>query len=205
MRRGRRAARALLVTVVVLPAGACAADAGRSGATAEAAETADVRTAASCLVPDVLDALALEPAPTATPAPAPVERGAPPDDFVADTVLVCGRGEPLRDSAGTWHSVTSTRLEGDLTELLRLVDGAPTPAACAGEPPRQVWLVDALDDAVLLPAALACPGTGEGDAVVAALDALDVVRRTEEAVSLAVPADADALGPGGPGARAAAP
>ncbi|MFC8191392.1 hypothetical protein ACFUMH_06965 [Cellulomonas sp. NPDC057328] len=205
MRRGRRTTWALLTAVVVLPAAAaCAPGGGPAGAAASASRTAQVRAEASCLVPEVLRALALEPlpVPTASPAP-PVDRGTPPDGFVADTVLVCGRGEPLRDSAGTWHSVTSTRLEGDLTELLRLVERRATPEPCASGPAPQVWLVDALDDAVLLPEGLAC--AGDGDAVGGALAELDVVRRTEEPVVLAVPADAGALGPGAPGARAAAP
>ncbi len=203
MRRGCGATRAVLAAVVVLPVAACAPAGGPTGATASASETAEVRAEASCLVPEVLRALALEPLPVPTASTAPVDRGTPPEGFVADTVLVCGRGEPLRDSAGTWHSVTSTRLEGDLTELLRLVERRATPEPCATGPAPQVWLVDALDDAVLLPEALAC--AGDGDAVDGALADLDVVRRTEEPVVLAVPADVDALGPGAPGARAAAP
>ncbi|QCB92946.1 hypothetical protein [Cellulomonas shaoxiangyii] len=195
-------ARALLAAALVLPAAACS-DGAATGAPAAAPVTTGVRSDASCLVPEVLEALVLQPDPAATASAGAVERGAPPDGFVADTVLVCRRGEPMRDSAGTWHSVTATRLEGDLTELLRLVAPGSTPGACTDGPPPQVWLVDALDDAVLLPAEAACTGTG--DAVVAALDALDVVRRTEEPVSLAVRADADALGPGAPGARAARP
>lgn len=203
MRRGRGTVTAVLAVAVVLPAAACAADAGASGAVAAAPAVAAVQTEASCLVPDVLRALALDPGPTAAPSAAPAGRGVPPDGFAADTVLVCGRGQPLRDSAGVWHSVTSTRLEGDLTEVLRLVAPVRTSGTCADGPAPQVWLVDALDAGVLLPADIACDGAG--DALAAALGELDVVRTTEEPVDLAVPAPDTSQGPGAPGARTLAP
>ncbi|WP_136519199.1 MULTISPECIES: hypothetical protein [Cellulomonas] len=202
MRRGQGAGAAALAVAVVLTAAGCSAGSGADGGTASARVPAAVPTRASCLVPEVLHALALDPAPsratTSAEPSAPVERGGPPDDFVADTVLVCGRGEPLRDSAGTWHSVTSTRLEGDLTQVLRLLDERRTTGTCEEGPAPQVWLVDALDGAVLLPEDTAC--TGAGDALTAALAELDVVRTTEEPVELAVPTADGTPGAGGPGA-----
>ncbi|QGQ18695.1 hypothetical protein GC089_04825 [Cellulomonas sp. JZ18] len=207
MRRGRGAGTAALVVAVVLPVAACTAAPQSRGDVSAAPAVAAVHAEASCLLPDVLRALALDPA-SAVAASVPasaaaVERGTPPDGFVADTVLVCGRGQPLRDSAGTWHSVTSTRLEGDLTDVLAAVGPVRTAAACEDGPAPQVWLLDALDGGVLLPADVACGGAGDG--LTAALAELDVVRATEEPVDLVVPATDGSPGPGAPGARTAGP
>jgi len=154
--------------------------------------TAEVRTDASCLDPDVLDALGLElDASLRTDAPAPTTRGLPPEGFVADTVLVCDRGETLRDSVGRWWAVTATLLEGDLAPLVGVVT-RPTPAAgCGTGVVAQLWLVDAMGAAVLLPRDAACAG----DEVPTTLADLAVIDRTEHAVALAQPVTAEALTP----------
>ncbi len=143
--------------------------------------TAAVRSGASCLNPEVLDALGLElDESLRTPgAGTPAARGLPPDRFVADTVLVCDRGETLRDSAGTWWSVTATRLEGDV-ETVVAAAASGSSGACGSVVP-QVWLVDAMGEAVLLPRGTTCPADGP---VGTALAELDVVDRTEHPVAL---------------------
>ena len=148
------------------------------------ASTAAVRPSASCLNPEVLDALGLElDESLRTQGPTtPAARGLPPDRFVADTVLVCDRGETLRDSAGTWWSVTATRLEGDVDGLVTAVTTG-VPGACGAVVP-QVWLVDTMGEAVLLPRTTACPADGP---VGTALAELDVVDRTEHPVALTHP------------------
>ncbi|MCC2335935.1 hypothetical protein [Cellulomonas wangsupingiae] len=166
-------------TAVLLLAGCSAATSD-----APAATTAEVRTEASCLDPDVLDALGLElDESLRTRAPAPVTRGLPPEGFVAETALVCDRGETLRDSAGRWRAVTATLLEGDLDPLVDLVAGTTTVAACGTGVVAQVWLVDAMGAAVLLPRDAACAG----DELAVALADLGVVDRTEHPVALAQP------------------
>lgn len=169
---GRRAT--ALVAVLVL------AGCGRSAA-ASPEVAAEVRTEATCLDPDVLAVLGLELDPSLqAEAPPAAVRGAPPEDFVADTALVCDRGETLRDSDGRWWAITATRVEGDLDALIDLADpGAP--AACEAAVVPQVWLVDAMGAAVLLPRDAACP-LPEFSAVLAGLS---VVQRTEHPVALA--------------------
>ena len=146
--------------------------------------TAAVRPGASCLNPEVLDALGLElDESLRTQGPTtPAARGLPPDRFVADTVLVCDRGETLRDSAGTWWSVTATRLEGDVDGLVAAV--ATGASGTCGSVVPQVWLVDTMGEAVLLPRATACSSDGP---VGTALAELDVVDRTEHPVALTHP------------------
>lgn len=154
--------------------------------------TAAVRATASCLNPEVLAALGLELDPslrTAAPTTA-ATRGLPPEGFVADSVLVCDRGETLRDSAGTWWSVTTTRLEGDLGGLVdEVVTAGPEPT-CGPVLAPQVWLVDVMGEAVLLPSGAACPA-GVADA----LAGLEVVERTEHPVALTRPTVAPAPAP----------
>ena len=169
---------------VVLVLGGCAGSAPSASDTA----TAEVRTDASCLDVGVLEALGLElDASRAADAAEPAARGLPPADFVADTALVCDRGETLRDSAGRWWAVTATRLEGDLGPLVEVVTRA-APGECGTAVVPQVWLVDAMGAAVLLPADAACEGAATADA----LDALDVLDRTEHPVALAQPVAASA-------------
>lgn len=166
---------------VVAAASVVAALAGCGGTVAvtQAAVTADVRTA-SCLDPDVLDALGLELDPSlSSEAPEPTTRGLPPADFVADSVVVCDRGETLRDSAGRWWAVTTTLLEGDLDPLVTRLDDVLT-AECRPAVVPQVWLVDAMGDAVLLPRETACTAV-----VAQALDDLQAVDTTERPVALA--------------------
>ena len=182
----RAAGRGAATVVTVLALAGC----GGSVAVSPPVATAEVRTDASCLDPDVLDALGLElDESRRADAPAPTTRGLPPEGFVADTALVCDRGETLRDSAGRWQAVSATRLEGDLGPLERvLTDGAP--AACSADLVPQVWLVDAMGSAVLLPREAAC-----GDATADALEGLDVIERTELPVALAQPVSAGGLTP----------
>ncbi|MBO3088505.1 hypothetical protein [Cellulomonas dongxiuzhuiae] len=183
MRAARRGATA---GIAVLALAGC----DQSVAAQPAATTAEVRTDASCLDPEVLDALGLELDPSLrTGAAATTTRGLPPEGFVADTALLCDRGGTLRDSAGRWWAVTSTRLEGDLEPLVRGVTG--TSAACGVGIVAQVWLVDALGAAVLLPREAACSGAG----LPAALEELDVVDRTEHPVALEQPVTADVPAP----------
>ncbi|MDQ0426257.1 hypothetical protein [Cellulomonas iranensis] len=188
----RAARRAVTAVAVLLAAAACATDA--PSAEDAAVPPAEVRTDAGCLDPGVLDALGLElDASLRTTAPQATTRGLPPAGFVADSVLVCDRGDPLRDSAGTWWSVTATRLEGDLDDLLGEVDGTRTPRECPDDAVvPQVWLVDAMGAAVLLPADVACDGA---DGIPAALGTLEVVERTEHPVALAQPVTAQASAP----------
>ncbi len=187
-RRGTTAV--VVVPTLVLLAAGCASGADGAGSSAGSAPrvapvTADVQRGASCVDDDVLSALGLVLDPSLrTEAPAPTTRGLPPEGFVADSVLLCDRGATMRDSVGTWWSVTATRLEGDLTPLVAAARRAPTPATCAPGVVAQVWLVDALGSAVLLPSDAACAGDGD---VPAALDGLDVVDRTEHPVALVGP------------------
>jgi hypothetical protein len=171
----RAAARGAAAVLAVLALAGC----GQTVAAEPVATTAEVRTDASCLDDEVLDALGLElDASLRTRAPAPTTRGLPPAGFVADTALLCDRGQTLRDSAGTWWAVTATRLEGDLGPLERVA--TRTPAACGAGVVAQVWLVDALGAAVLLPRAAACDGE-----LTAVLGDLDVLERTEHPAALA--------------------
>lgn len=183
----RGAARSATTLVAVLSVAGC----GQTAATQPAVTTAEVRTDASCLDPDVLDALGLELDPSLrTDAPvAATTRGLPPAGFVADAALVCDRGAQLRDSAGRWWAVTATRLEGDLEPFVDLVTGSP--AACGTQLAAQVWLVDALGAAVLLPRDATCAG----DEVRVALADLDVVDRAERPVALAQPVAGAASAP----------
>lgn len=182
----RAAAGCAAAVVAVLALAGCAGDV----AAQPPLRTAEVRTDATCLDADVLDALGLTldrslrteaPAVTAT-------RGLPPADFVAEAALVCDRGETLRDSTGRWWAVTATRLEGDLDPVVELLRRTPAPAACEPGVVPQVWLLDAWGEAVLLPRETACGTEG----VAAALDELDVVDRTEHPVELAQPVTAQA-------------
>ncbi|GIG39019.1 hypothetical protein [Cellulomonas phragmiteti] len=175
----------MTAVLVVLALAGC----GQTVAAPSPVVTAEVRTDASCLEPDVLDALGLElDASLRTAAPEAATRGLPPEDFVADTALVCDRGETLRDSAGRWWAVTETRLEGDLSPLVGVV--TRTPAACGVGVVAQVWLVDAMGAAVLLPRDAVCAG----EEVEVALGDLEVVDRTERPVALAQPVTAQAPG-----------
>lgn len=185
------AVRATTALAAVLVVAGCAATSSSDGSPAP---TAEVRTGAGCLDPGVLEALGLRlDATLHTGAPTPTSRGLPPAGFVADSVLVCERGETLRDSAGTWWSVTATRLEGDLTGLVDDVTDAADGAGCAdGADVPQVWLVDAMGSAVLLPRDAACGGA---DGLPAALETLEVVERTEHPVELARPVTAQASAP----------
>lgn len=179
MRAGRGAAAALAVLTLV----GC----GQTVAAQPVVTTAEVRTDASCLHDEVLDALGLELDPSLrTQEPTATTRGLPPEGFVADTALVCDRGETLRDSDGRWWAVTATRLEGDLEPLVGVV--TRTPAACGVGVVAQVWLVDAMGAAVLLPREAACAG----DDVPAVLADLEVLDRTEHPVALAQPVTAEA-------------
>lgn len=192
MRAPRHAAAGALGLLLVT---GCASSSGSAGREApDRADLAVVRTDATCLDAEVLDALGLElDASLRTSAPTgPASRGLPPVGFAADSVLVCDRGEPMRDSVGTWWSVTATRLEGDVTTLVDAVDAATPAAGCAPGVVAQVWLVDALGGGVLLPRDAACAGDAE---VPAALDDLDVVERTEHPVALTRPVTAEAAGP----------
>lgn len=181
-----RAGRVAGVVALVLALAGCV-DAARAGQSAGAA-TAEVHAGASCLAAPVLDVLGLSLDPSLAPSAAATSgvetaRGAPPEGFVPDTVLVCERGATLKDSAGEWRSVRATRLEGDLTPLLAGVDRAST--VCTGGPGPQVWLLDALEDAVLLEPWAVCGADG----VAAALDDLDVVAVTEHPVALVTGTD----------------
>lgn len=171
----RAAGRGATTAIAVLALAGCS----QSVAAQPAVTTAEVRTDASCLDAEVLDALGLElDASLRTGAPAATTRGLPPDGFVPDTALLCDRGTTLRDSAGRWWAVTSTRLEGDLEPLVGVMTRAS--AACGVGIVAQVWLVDALGAAVLLPREAAC----SDDGLPAALEQLDVVDRTEHPVAL---------------------
>jgi len=182
----RAAGRAAAAVVVVLALAGC----GRTLASSPVTATAEVRADVSCLDPEVLDALGLELDPSLrTAATVVTTRGLPPDGFVADSALVCDRGETLRDSAGIWLAVTATRLEGDLDPLVDVV-ARTTPAVCGPGLVPQVWLVDAMGGAVLLPRDATC-----GDDVPAVLEDLDVVDRTERPVALAQSVSAEALTP----------
>ncbi len=183
----RAAGRGAVTLVALLVVAGC----GSTIAAGPPVATAEVRTAASCLDPDVLDALGLElDESRRSEAPAPTTRGLPPEGFVADTALVCDRGGTLRDSAGRWHAVSATRLEGDLDPLVRLVTRA-TPAACGPGVVPQVWLVDAMGAAVLLPRDAGCRDGAMADA----LGRLDVIERSEHPVALAQPVTAGAPAP----------
>ncbi|MCC2312679.1 hypothetical protein [Cellulomonas xiejunii] len=171
----RAAGRGAGAVLAVLALAGC----GQTVAAQPVVTTAEVRTDASCLDTEVLDALGLElDVSLRTQEPAGTTRGLPPAGFVADTALLCDRGETLRDSAGTWWAVTATRLEGDLDPLVRVA--TRTPAACGVGVVAQVWLVDALGAAVLLPRTAACDGD-----LTEALDDLDVLDRTEHPAALA--------------------
>lgn len=149
-----------------------------SVAVTQAAGTAEVSSGASCLDPGVLAELGLRLDPSLrTAAPEPTSRGLPPETFVADSVVVCDRGETLRDSAGRWWAVTTTHLEGDLDPLVTAL-GSTTPEPCGLGVVPQLWLVDALGAAVLLPRDTACDVTD----LLATLEAVD---RVEQPVALA--------------------
>ncbi|UZN02214.1 hypothetical protein [Cellulomonas sp. S1-8] len=179
---------AVAAVVVALAIAGCGQDAPSPARVA----TAEVRSDASCLDPDVLDALGLELDPSLrADQPAATTRGLPPVGFVADTVLLCDRGETLRDSAGRWWAVTATLLEGDLDPLVGVMTGTTPAAACGTAIAPQVWLVDAMGAAVLLPRDATCAD----DDVAAALADLAVVDRMEHPVALAQSVNADAPAP----------
>ena len=181
---GRRAATAVALLVVAGCGPVVSAD--------PAPTTAEVRTDASCLDPGVLDALGLELDPSLrTAAPVATVRGLPPEGFAPDVALVCDRGETLRDSAGRWWAVSATLLEGDLRPLVDVVARTTPAGGCGAGVVAQVWLIDAMGAAVLLPREAACAD----DRVPAALADLSVVDRTEHPVALAQEVTADAPAP----------
>ncbi len=190
--RAVRASTGALAGVLLL--GALLSACGASPQTSNAA-AAVVVSKADCLAPEVLDELGLELdaglAARASHAPAP-ERGRVPDDFVPAAVVECEVGGRMRDSAGTWTAVTVTWRDGSATGLSRLVDAfdepAVTPVPCQGAPRRMViWLVDAAGRAVLPDVAL--DGCGApSEAVLDALDRLEVTDREDHPVEMRTPA-----------------
>lgn len=116
---------------------------------------------ADCLAAPILAAIGLPAVEgEATDAPTP---GAVPADFVPVAAVRCAPGEPLRDTEGEWSSVTSTRLEGDMADLVAALDrpSSVDPARCVVPEPASLWLVDALDKAVLV--AVPLSGCGQWD------------------------------------------
>ncbi len=158
--------------------------------------TAVVVTQADCLAPQVLDrlGLTLDPSLAAKATHAPeVTAGRVPAGFVPTSVMACQVGGQMRDSAGTWTAVTVTSREGSGADVSALVAALAGSARAGGTPscgtdagPVVLWLLDAMDRAVLSDAAV--DGCGDlSDQVHAALDRIPVTGVVDQPVALVTP------------------
>ncbi len=133
---GRRGRTLVPLVAVLALAGCSSSDDAASDASAVVSAAADVTGTADCLSPEVLVALGLSDgasgpvSSSATPHPAASPAGPVPADLVVASVVECTPGGPLVDTAGTWSSVRSRRLEGDTAPLVHAL-GGPRSAASA--------------------------------------------------------------------------
>jgi hypothetical protein len=205
-RRGARLLGLVLGPVLLLGPLLAACGAGAGPATRTPVGTA-VASAADCLAPQVLGSLGFDPAAYARGAhPSAPAAGPLPEGFAAVSAVRCSTGETLTDQSGRWAAVTASRLEGDVAPLVdalaapaRATATAPVPGAAptgcpAGAERTDLWLVDALGDAVRV----ALPGGGCDplpDAVADGLAALDAVDVEHYPVALVEPRPAASTGP----------
>ena len=201
-RTALRAARRLaVVAMVAVTAAACA-----PSTTPDATPSAGVAVSdADCLAPQVLGrlGLTLDPSLAATTTDEPeVTAGRVPDGFVPVGVLVCQVGGQMRDSAGTWTAVTATSREGSAADMSALgagldaaagprpgtdASGTASPSCGPAGSPVVLWLLDAMDRAVLSDVAI--DGCDETSAQVrAALDRMPVTGTVDHPVQLVAPA-----------------
>jgi hypothetical protein len=201
-RRARATARVRVVAglaVVVAVAAACSP----AAAPGTPLPTAVVVSQADCLAPQVLDrlGLTLDPSLAAKATHAPeLTAGRLPAGFVPTSVTVCQVGGQMRDSAGTWTAVTVTSREGSAAGVSALVaaldgaavrtggpDAAATPSCGPEGRPVVLWLLDAMDRAVLSDVTVDGCGTLSRE-VGAALDRIPVTGVVDQPVALVAPA-----------------